>query len=528
VAAGQALDVAPIFDSLVQSRAVVLDELAARSRSTVSPDPELASLNASLLAARQRFANLMLRSLQEGESVSRVRLDDASREKERAERALAERSVVVQAELARARAGLADVRTALPPQSALVSFVRYDRTVVSQSPTARALRLVPSYLAFVMRSDSSAVAAVPLGSAISLEATVKAWREEAARGASVFGVAPKDAEAAYRTVGTRLRQRVWDPVTAHLAGVSHVFVVPDGALNFVSLAALPSAGGGYLGERPQTLHYVSTERDIVAPATASPSHGLLAVGGPAFGRVAAPQSSASGPRTSSAAPACEDLRSMRFDALPESANEVAQIARIWSSSEPGAPTVLTGRTATEDAVKRAVIDRQVVHLATHGFFLGSNCTPSPRDARSSENPLLLSGLAFAGANNRTTAGTSQDDGILTAEEVAGLNLQSTEWAVLSACDTGLGEIKTGEGVFGLRRAFQIAGARTVIMSLWSIDDEATQAWMRALYQARFSRHLSTADAMHDAGLTVLRARRARGYSTHPFYWAGFVAVGDWR
>ncbi len=112
--------------------------------------------------------------------------------------------------------------------------------------------------------------------------------------------------------------------------------------------------------------------------------------------------------------------------------------------------------------------------------------------------------------------------------MATLNLNGVEWAVLSACDTGLGEIRAGEGVFGLRRAFQVAGARTVIMSLWSVDDQATRAWMRALYDARFRRSLSTADAVRTASITVLKDRREKGLSTLPFYWAAFVAAGDWR
>ena len=107
--------------------------------------------------------------------------------------------------------------------------------------------------------------------------------------------------------------------------------------------------------------------------------------------------------------------------------------------------------------------------------------------------MLLSGLAFAGANRRLSAPIDQDDGILTAEEVAAsLDLQGVEWAVLSACDTGLGQIMAGEGVLGLRRAFQIAGARTVIMSLWSVDDSAPpRTWMRALYEGRLSKGLNT-------------------------------------
>ena len=100
--------------------------------------------------------------------------------------------------------------------------------------------------------------------------------------------------------------------------------------------------------------------------------------------------------------------------------------------------------------------------------------------------------------------------------------------MLSACDTGVGEVKAGEGVFGLRRAFQVAGVNTVIMSLWSVDDQATRQWMRALYDARLVQRLDTADSVRAAALSVLRARRAKGQSTHPFYWAAFVAAGDWR
>ncbi len=205
-------------------------------------------------------------------------------------------------------------------------------------------------------------------------------------------------------------------------------------------------------------------------------------------------------------------------------------------------TVLSGSSASETAVKNALSGRRVLHFATHGFFISDACPPdgsrSGGVARSSaaarfaeegrENPLLLSGLAFAGANRRGAARLDEDDGILTAEEVAGLNLNGVEWAVLSACDTGLGEIRAGEGVFGLRRAFQVAGARTVIMSLWPVDDQATRAWMRALYEARFSRGLSTADAVHSASVSVLRDRRAKKQSTLPLYWAAFVAAGDWR
>jgi CHAT domain-containing protein len=109
-----------------------------------------------------------------------------------------------------------------------------------------------------------------------------------------------------------------------------------------------------------------------------------------------------------------------------------------------------------------------------------------------------------------------------------MDLQGVEWAVLSACDTGLGVIRRGEGVLGLRRAFQIAGVQTVIMSLWQVDDEAAQRWMSALYEARFDNASGAADAVWQASQNELQQRRANGQSTHPFFWAPFVATGDWN
>jgi CHAT domain-containing protein len=142
--------------------------------------------------------------------------------------------------------------------------------------------------------------------------------------------------------------------------------------------------------------------------------------------------------------------------------------------------------------------------------------------------MLLSGLALAGANRREQAPVDGEDGVLTAEEVAALDLAGIEWAVLSACETGTGELHAGEGVLGLRRAFQTAGARTTIMSLWPVDDEATREWMAALYRARLEQRLGTAEAVREATRSALGARRARGESMHPFYWGAFVAAGDWR
>ena len=121
-------------------------------------------------------------------------------------------------------------------------------------------------------------------------------------------------------------------------------------------------------------------------------------------------------------------------------------------------------------------------------------------------------MALAGANQRQATGLDEEDGILTAEEIAALDLSGVEWAVLSACDTGIGEVKAGEGVLGLRRAFQVAGARTLIMSLWPVEDQVARDWMRQLYRARLVLGLTTIDGVHQANLKTLRQRRAKGQS----------------
>ena len=151
-----------------------------------------------------------------------------------------------------------------------------------------------------------------------------------------------------------------------------------------------------------------------------------------------------------------------------------------------------------------------------------------REESGQKNPFHLSGLALAYANHRNMAKPTEEDGILTAAEIAVMDLSGVEWAVLSACDTGLGDVKAGEGVFGLRRAFQIAGARTLIMSLWPLKDEATKEWMINLYEGRFFQKQSTAEAIRGAGRQRLAARRIEQSDDHPFFWSGIVAVGDWR
>jgi CHAT domain-containing protein len=232
---------------------------------------------------------------------------------------------------------------------------------------------------------------------------------------------------------------------------------------------------------------------------------------------------------------------MRFAPLQASRQEAEEISDLWGKgvpSERALTVALTGAEADEASFKRLAPGRRILHLATHGFFAQDRCPSAlsqrrrdpAAEALAGDNPLLLSGLALAGANRRSGAAVgkgSGEDGILTADEIAAIDLTSVEWAVLSACETGVGQVQAGEGVLGLRRAFQTAGVATLIMSLWEVEDEAAREWMLGLYRNRIA-GMSTAEAVREASRRMIEARRKAGVSTHPFYWGAFVAAGQFR
>ena len=522
---------ARIWDALIQSRGIVLDEMAARHRTaSTTENPEVVALSTTLASARQRLAALFIRGIRNDPPERYRRLLDRARdEKDSAERELAEKSDRFRDDQAKGHIGVADLSASLPRDTALVAFARYRH--YDDSP---AVGGELSYLAFVLRGGDSAPALLPLGTAAAIEPLITQWQRQINGEAFAAGRATARGEAAYRRVAEELRSRVWDPLVPYLSTATRVFIVPDGALHLVSFAALPTAPSRYLVETGPVIHYLSTERDLIVEGDpGSHANGLLAIGNPAF------DESDVSPRVEpvfrGSRSACIDFQSMQFGQLPASATEVNAVVTLWNRTKR--KTVrLIGTAATEGAFKAQAAGHGVLHLATHGFFLGGRCVPpsdtattelgSARIAR--ENPLLLSGLILAGANRRQATPPDQEDGVLTAEEVAALNLTGVEWAVLSGCDTGVGEIRAGEGVFGLRRAFQLAGAKTVIMSLWPVEDQTTRQWMSALYENRFTRNFSSADAVRQASLSVLHLRRTKGVSTHPFYWAAFVAAGDWR
>ena len=529
--------VAEVWDAVIRSRSVVLDEYTARNRFLSDrDDPVIASLQDSSLVLRERLANLTLRGPGwEDVSVYNQMLTDTEADLQGIERQLSLRSASFRHWQKGQQKGFAQVAEALPTGSALVAFVRF-RDESDQE----------NYKVFVLSEAEVEPRVLGLGQARPIDAAVAEWRDQATFGVRCVGQQQQDSDnivasrgflkvtsstedqlASYIKTGEVLRRLVWDPVAPEIGDLGQddtVYLVADGSLHLLSFPSLPTNDGRFLVETGSLMHIITSEKALVRDEAIPVQYGrLLALGGAEYG---SPSSPADQAETRIGEPSCSALENLEFSPLPNARLEVQRIGDIWSA-QGGQTTLLSGTEATEDNLKRNLANTQVIHLATHGFF-----QPGTGDTEGTsrwDNPLVRSGLALAGANNWQQAASGNRDGILTAQEISALDLTGVQWAVLSACDTGLGELDTrGEGVFGLRRVFTLAGAQTVIMSLWSVDDESSRHWMSVLYRARWQDGMSTAEAMRQASLEVLAQRRTAGLSIHPYYWAAFVAAGDWR
>lgn len=532
-------------DAIVRSRALVLDELATRAQTVrESADPQIAARHRELQASRNTLAELATG----GTITDSAELTQATARKERAERDLAEASQSWRRQQQQGRVGMEAVRAALPPGCALVAFLRYFDA--SLSATEEDDGESDRYLALILAGSDAPARILSLGEAQEIDGLMLGWRDELLKGTAA-DVPGLDLESSYRKAGGELRKRIWDPLLPHLGAVEKVFLVPDSALHLVSFAALPVGDGNYLIEDGPTIHYLSAEREVARFAGSDPvettaGSGLLLIGDPAFGAGKVDRLEGDSGNQNHSDQLLLRYASLEFTPLPGTAEEVRRVAELWRSLSPGAdPTgaplvTLTGEQATEPAFRRAAAGCRTLHLATHAYFLqpesagrsdGQDLQRIQTGRRAfhvsgpDDNPLLRAGLALAGANLRDDG---DEDGILTAEEIVSLDLGGVQLAVLSACDTGLGTVQSGEGVFGLRRAFRLAGVNTVVNSLWPVEDVSASQWMETFYRSHFSEGDDVTVAAHRASLSILNNRRGNGLSGHPFFWAAFVASGDWR
>ena len=337
--------------------------------------------------------------------------------------------------------------------------------------------------------------------------------------------------------GADLRALLWEPLREAVGDARTVLVSPDGFLCELPLGILPDVEGRYLIERHRFVYLSDPTRLLACDGPAAEREGpVLAVGDVNYFKAEEPP-----PEVKA------DTRS-RFGSswgpLDKTRDELNYLRGLHGQAlEWQAPFVqLEGKAATEEAVRSTLPGQRYVHLATHGYFepdeLPSLMANAEREGMGKLDlgverrvtgllPGLLTGLVFAGANARP--GSARDDGYLTAEEIQYLDLSSCDLAVLSACETSLGSKRAGNGLMSLRRAFEVAGAKTVVSSLWKVNDRAAAELMKGFYENYLLHDLPKAEALHQAKLALLRRNRAEnGGDGRPSTWGAFVLSGDFE
>lgn len=421
------------------------------------------------------------------------------------------------------------IQAAIPRGAALVEFVRYDAVAreralppaikgnASNSAIGGAGGINKSkasgqarYAVYVLTANGNPQWA-DLGEAAALETAIANWRQ------ALRDPQRTDAKRLVRGLAYRLMH----PVQAMIGDAKHLLISPDGALNLIPFAALVDEQDKYLVEN-YSISYITSGRDLLRLQTSRATRGeAVVVADPEFGDPPVIIPSHNPSRKSEAR---LDQSKVLFMPLAKTRTEARALKELLPTS-----TLLTKNLATEAAL-RQLHGPRILHIATHGFFLEENesVASETRNVAGTrlgkwvanvQNPLLRSGLALAGANQGKSG---DDDGILTALEATGLDLWGTKLVVLSACDTGVGEVKNGEGVYGLRRAFVLAGAESELMSLWPVSDSSTSDLMISYYKA-LQQGQGRGEALRQAQLQMLQNKDRQ----HPFYWASFIQSGEW-
>ncbi len=553
------------LDLVLKRKAFALEATAARHEAALSGTyPALQSLFDKLHQVRMELARATLAGppqvAEQAIEVHRHRLDELKERCEVLERDLA-REVPEVALQQRLRAvDRQAVALNLPPETVLVEFARFDPYRFEAVGTAPRLE-APRYLAFILLAgEPDAVQMIDLGEAAGIDALIATFRTHVIGPTRGPGAERPEADPhPLLDVCRELYGRLFQPLLQALGEDRdrRLLLSPDGELNLLPFETLLDAEGRFVIEAHR-VSYVASGRDVLrfGQRLGEPGEALI-VADPDFDLCASEPAADpvdGSPREERFATTREgrsrDFRAEvdLFERLSSTRAEGEHITALLRQKGVPVRDPWFDREALEAPLK-SVRAPLILHLATHGFF-ESDQARTPEDgsrglslrgsregvplAANIENPLLRSGLALAGANaqlRQRSQAPQAEDGILTALDVCGLNLYGTELVTLSACDTGVGEVRRGEGVFGLRRAFHQAGAKSLVMSLWQVPDEETQLLMEQFYQHLLAGQ-SKPDALREAQLSVIREMRERHVQpdfcglAHPFFWAAFICQGD--
>jgi CHAT domain-containing protein len=416
----------------------------------------------------------------------------------------------------------------LPEGAAYIDFVRMKLRDFKGKKWG-----TPHYLAFVLiPGNDPEVKLLDMGKAKTIDRHIRAYRKEMNR-VNVSG-GPPDQEILNHEASSLYRQII-EPLKPFLRGKRNLFISPDGELNLVPFEVLITSEGRYLMEK-YLISYVGAGRDIIRfMDTALQGKESLIMADPDYNMgikdkdmVVASLGVAG--RTRNAV--SRDASSLNFLPLPDTRKEALAVGKILKGKQRLKVNMRLGQEAVEEVLFHAEKPR-ILHIATHGYFLkDEEISKTDTETRgisiigkedfrkipilNIENPMLRSGIVLAGANASLKEG--RDDGMVSAEKILGLNLRGTDLVVLSACETGVGDVKNGEGVFGLKRAFILSGAKTLVMSLWSVPSMETTELMTAFY-GLLSEGKTKAEALREAKLDMMRKH------PNPYYWGAFVLNG---
>ena len=398
---------------------------------------------------------------------------------------------------------LKDIKAEIPPDAALIEFATY-RPYDSKAENTEEGYGDPRYVVYVLKK-SGEVQAKDLGDLKTINKAINDFRQ------ALRDPKRKDVQQFARIVD----EKILMPIRDSLSKTKHLLISPDGDLNLIPFEALIDEKGKYLIES-HVVSYLTSGRDLLRlKSPRSSKSGTSVIANPLFSE----NMDAKPNEKTKSVTATRNLDGTYFAPLAGTIAEANSIKNLF----PDAVIFSEGK-ATEAALKQIAAPK-ILHIATHGFFLENLDELGRSNVQKSDsttepiNPLVRSGIALTGANKR--AGGENNDGILTALEASGLNLWGTKLVVLSACDTGLGEVRNGEGVYGLRRAFVLAGTETLMMSLWQVSDIVTRELMTNYYK-----NLKNGDG-RSAALRQAQLEMLKKQNRHPFYWASFIQSGEW-
>lgn len=404
------------------------------------------------------------------------------------------------------------IQKQLKKNEVAIEFVKYDTWFATDTDTTK-------YAALILSPYNKQPVFVPLFSEDQLTKVLSSISQKQlfkTRSNELLG----EVQSSPANYGDSLYQIIWQPLEVHLKNTQTVYFSPDGMLHQVAFKALPTNDSTLLIDKYSLVQLLSL-KEIKQQTAKKPLTSITIFGGITYDANNNEQIS------DSAYYLLPENRgtTSSFSYLQGTLNEATTIQELLKSSSAKV-SLYSGKAGTEERFKLLNgTAPQILHLATHGFFIEDKSEGKTKGSFSenaftvADNPLMRGGLILAGANRAWQGLPTQkgkEDGVLTAYEVAGMDLSNTELVVLSACQTGLGETKGTEGVFGLQRAFKMAGVDQLIMSLWSVPDKETQELMELFYSELIKTN-NTRTAFETAQKTM-RAKYA------PYYWAAFVLV----